>query len=88
VKDYKAAIPRTIFGLAAVTMTTFTLAVLVFLPAEIDASELGTASGVVTAATAGANALATGSDLDSVRQAASAAFCATVKLVNAGLHNT
>jgi len=88
VKNYKTAIPRTIFGLAAVTMTTFTLAVSVFLPAEIDASELGRVSGVVTAATAGANAIATGSDLDSVRQAAAAAFCTTVKLVKVGLQST
>jgi hypothetical protein len=69
-------------------MTAFTLTGLVFLPAEIDASELGTVSRVVTAATAGANAMAASSDLDSVRQAASSAFCTTVKLVRAEIHNT
>ena len=73
-------IPHTIFGLAAVTITAFTLAVLVFLPAEVDASDdLGAVSGVVTAASAGASAIAESSDLDSLRKAASAVFCTTVK---------
>ena len=77
---YHSSVPRAIFGLAAVTMTALTLTGLVFLPAEIDASELGTVSRVVTAASAGASTIAASSDLDSVRKAVSAMVsCTTVK---------
>ena len=77
---YQNSIPRPIFGLAAVTMTTLTLAGLVFLPAEIDASELARVSGAVTAATAGVNAIAASSDIDSAHKAVSATVsCTTAK---------
>jgi hypothetical protein len=74
VNGYKTSIPRTIFGLAAITMTVLTLDALVFLPAEIDISDArGTLSRVVTAASLGASTMAASSDFDSVREAASAA---------------
>jgi hypothetical protein len=78
---YKTSIPRAIFGLAAITMTAFTLEALVILPAEIDSSDvLGPVSGIVTAASAGVSTIATSSDPDSFGKPASATIsCTTVK---------
>ena len=79
---YKTPIAHAIFGLAAITMTAFTLEVLVILPAEIDRSDdLGPVSGIVTAASAGVSTIAASSDPDSFRKPASATIsCTTVKL--------
>jgi hypothetical protein len=72
---YKGSIPRTIFGLAAITLTVLTLDALVFLPAEVDISDVrGTLSRVVTAASVGASTMAASADFDPIRKAASAAI--------------
>ena len=71
---YRNSIPRTILGLAAVTMTALTLDALVFVPAKIEISDAHrTLSRVVTAASVGATTIAASFDFDPVRKAASAA---------------
>jgi len=78
---YKTSIFRAIFGLAAITMTAFTLEVLVILPTEISRpDDSGTASDIVTAASAGVGVIAASANLDSFRKPASETVsCTTVK---------
>ena len=53
---YETSTPRVTFGIAAVAMTAMTFAVLVLLPAEMRAYDdpTSTLSGIVTAASVGA----------------------------------